>query len=299
MRNFKGAADVGLLLAGKATTPVITLIGLNESGKTTILEGLSYFVSKDSAVSEVFEGVHTQSAISNLIPIHKKAAFTGSISVTARVLLDEGDVSALADAVNSGDAPLIVDPASVSKDFTVSQVYNFVDSVITSSSRTWGLMFQGKLKGKKAKTISGAFDPESVERKAWWRAVESVSERLPRISYFPTFLVDMPSRIYLAEHDDERPVNRYYRSVLQDVLTSVGGEISLEKHVCKRITDFKQQQQSQPAWISLLFGSPSKSQNRFGISKTIERGNKGSNWQLGEDIPSTRYSEVGYDRMEC
>jgi hypothetical protein len=257
IKNFKGAADVSLSLTGKVTTSVLTLIGLNESGKTTILEGLAYFVSKDSAVSEIFEGVHSPSAISALIPIHQKAAFTGNISIVAHLSLTAADVAAA--VVAAKDNGVTLKPETLTKKFTAEQIYTFVDSVNTGSSRIWSLRFEGRFKGRKVKIFHGTEPTESPERKAWGAVVRTISERLPRISYFPTFLVDMPARNYLEEHEDEKPVNRYYRSVLQDVLASLPGDIALEKHVCKRIRDFRSKQ-NQPAWISLLFGSPSKSQ---------------------------------------
>jgi AAA15 family ATPase/GTPase len=54
IKNFKGAANVSVALTGKITTPVVTLIGLNESGKTTILEGFSYFVTNDTGLHPVW-----------------------------------------------------------------------------------------------------------------------------------------------------------------------------------------------------------------------------------------------------
>lgn len=57
IENFKGIDDVQIELENRAQCPVITLIGLNESGKTTILEGTSQFVSGDKSVSSLFQGV--------------------------------------------------------------------------------------------------------------------------------------------------------------------------------------------------------------------------------------------------
>jgi len=143
IRNFKGAADVSLSLAGKIATPVVTLIGLNESGKTTILEGLSYFVSNDSSVSEIFEGVHSPSAISGLIPIHQKAAFNGDISIIADVSLTPEDALAAALAGQEGDVAVEIKKDTLTKNFKVVQTYKFVDSVNTDSKRIWHVGFEG------------------------------------------------------------------------------------------------------------------------------------------------------------
>jgi hypothetical protein len=108
----------------------------------------------------------------------------------------------------------------------------------------------------------------------------SIGKDLPRISYFPTFLVDMPARIYLKEHKNERAVNRYYRGVLQDILDSLNENLSLDKHVCDRIDSYKQKDSS-PAWVSVFYGSPNKGpiDSVFQkISSTVTREVLGS-WQ--------------------
>lgn len=58
LKNFKGIETVELDVIDRTNCPVLTLIGLNESGKATILEGLSHFVSGDRSVSGLFGGVH-------------------------------------------------------------------------------------------------------------------------------------------------------------------------------------------------------------------------------------------------
>jgi len=45
LQKFRGINRVEIELEAKIDRKIITLIGLNESGKTTILEGLSYFPS--------------------------------------------------------------------------------------------------------------------------------------------------------------------------------------------------------------------------------------------------------------
>lgn len=65
IQDFKGIKDVTLRFGWKGAPPVTTLIGLNEGGKTKILEGLSHSVTGDSAVSD-FNGEVSVSAIKEL-----------------------------------------------------------------------------------------------------------------------------------------------------------------------------------------------------------------------------------------
>jgi len=44
IRNFKGIRELSIHFDHSPSSPVITLVGLNESGKTTILEALSFFM---------------------------------------------------------------------------------------------------------------------------------------------------------------------------------------------------------------------------------------------------------------
>lgn len=99
--------------------------------------------------------------------------------------------------------------------------------------------------------------PKEPAKDLWLQTVNSIEEHLPHISYFPTFLVDMPSRIYLQEHEQEKAVNRHYRFVFQDILDSLNEGLSLDKHVCKRISDFKESERS-TSWFSAFFGGPTK-----------------------------------------
>ena len=53
INNFKGIANTTLHLDDGAPGNVTTLIGLNESGKTTILEALSKFISADAETAHL------------------------------------------------------------------------------------------------------------------------------------------------------------------------------------------------------------------------------------------------------
>ena len=207
LRNFKGIDHVEIDLTDHANCPVLTLIGLNESGKTTILEGISHFVSGDRSVSGLFDGPHAMASGAGLIPVHKKAAFTATVAVEGTVLLSAEDIDQLSDLAKTHGLEL--DSEALLSSFTVTKAFEFEDSVLKKTRNCWN--FPLFTRARKKSTYKSYARPKEKDKDLWLHAVNYVEEHLPQISYFPTFLVDMPSRIYLREHDQEKAANRHYR----------------------------------------------------------------------------------------
>ncbi len=258
--NFKGATSVTIDFKKHVDCPVVTLIGLNESGKTTLLEAISYFVTGDNAVSSLFSGTHSKSRIEGIIPIHRKAAFTDTIRVSSVISLDEQDIQA---AIKTGSVlRYSIQSESFPRTIEVGSVYEFEDSVLKDSYNNWEIEFIAHPKtgkSRKPRSFSEIEKTTDGESDLWDSVTQAIQRRMPRVAYFPTFLVDLPQRIYLGEHDDERPVNRYYRRVFQDILDSLGENLSLEKHVCKRISDMRAKDGT-ANWFSIFLGGNGKDQ---------------------------------------
>lgn len=253
LSNFKGIKDVTIDLEGKAKCPVITLIGLNEGGKTTILEGISHFISANGAVSALF-GKSQNSDATSLIPIDLKANFTGDVEIGGLIQLSPEDIE---EAVNilkrhklKLNTDILVEP------FWARRVFQFEDSKLNTD----GYLHYWNIPLEVRKTASGKWmqyeRPEDRAEDAWLEVVRAIEKRLPLLSYYPTFLVDMPSKIYLQEHQNELPVNRYYRTVLQDILDSSGDGLSLERHVCERIREYKVLKSH--GWLATFYTSSQK-----------------------------------------
>ena len=254
IENFKGIERVEIDLEGRSTSPVLTLIGLNESGKTTILESLSHFITGDRSVASLFDGPYAKSSGLSLIPMHRKAAFTGEIKVGAEICLDENDINHIKSIAKNHK--LSIDTTPLHNPVNATKTFKFEDSVFKEIENTWSLELLVK-KGR-SKGFSEYVRPtEEGDDDLWGDCVAFIEENLHRVSYFPTFLVDMPARIYLQYHQGESAQNRHYRYVLQDILNSLDEGLSLEKHVAKRIRDYKDSQES-TNWLSMFFGSPSK-----------------------------------------
>ncbi len=83
IRNFKGIRDATIELDSALGVGVFALVGLNESGKTTILEAIHSF-SPDVATRELVGSPGDAKALfETWVPRHEYSSFTGRIEVTA------------------------------------------------------------------------------------------------------------------------------------------------------------------------------------------------------------------------
>lgn len=254
VKNFKGINEITLKFGAKGAPPVTTLIGLNESGKTTILEALSHFVTGDNAVSSLFEGVHSKAEIASLIPVNKKSNFSGEISISANIELDDNDFKRCNDVAK--EIGYQIEQSTFPKKIAVSRIYKFLDSAHQRTRNIWSMEIKarkGKAKIYKSYSAPRIGDAPDV----WAQVIKTIQESLPRIAYFPTFLVDMPKKIYLSGHTNETAINKYYRVVFQDILDSLDEDLSLQKHVVDRIMAYKEECDN-PNWFSIFWGSQSK-----------------------------------------
>ena len=82
IKNFKGIEDTTINL--NSNSNIYTLIGLNESGKTTVLEALNYWsYSQESKETVECLGFQTIQDDYELIPIGETSNFSKQISVSA------------------------------------------------------------------------------------------------------------------------------------------------------------------------------------------------------------------------
>src|SRR2546423_192789 len=92
VNNFKGIRELTLKL--KDTEKVITLVGLNESGKTTILEAINSFTYGAEELPFETSGF-AKPDLHDLIPVSQRANFNGITSVTMEVQVTSDDKSTL------------------------------------------------------------------------------------------------------------------------------------------------------------------------------------------------------------
>lgn len=217
IKNYKGIKELTIDLDRDPKTNIITLVGLNESGKTTILEAISLFSVEPDA-----------SVIHKLIPKSKKFSFTDTIEIHATLQLDEEDENAVQAFCGSQDFKNI----QPIKEFTQKIVYEFKDSEYKEEDSGWEYEFS--LNGlKRKKQYNRTYNPETPEFEAIQKFI--CTNLLPPIIYYPNFLFDFPIRIYLEESTTEDKEQKTYRAVLNDIMDTFNEGLNIQDHIIKRL----------------------------------------------------------------
>jgi hypothetical protein len=226
-KNFKGIEEMTLELSG----PVTTLIGLNESGKTSILEAIFCF----SYGAEDLEVINPEMASLRVpeqwIPISRRANFNDTIEICATVELSDEDRNALRAHMWRDFGLRLNQPP---KSIRICEHHKFENSRFKETSRRWGFYIYGTKGKQRNRRTYGAKTEE------WQSAVRFLTERLPRIWYFPNFLFELPERFSLAAQDllaggEEQAKDQFYRSTFEQILTQLGYGANLQTHIVERL----------------------------------------------------------------
>lgn len=221
------------------------------------MEAISHFVSKDKFASSLLKTVRQDPEIQDFIPGHDKAAFSKNIVIQATISLNSDDKERLArfflEKYN-----LILDKIRLPNEFTVSQAHIFSESQYVSTENRWSLRFWLRKNRTKKFTLYEADKANEEAFKVWVSGILHVSEIIPKIVYFPTFLFDMPSKIFLTDVDDN--ISRYYCDIMQDILNNNDRKLNIDKHVVQRINRLKESNPDPNTFISYLFASSEKRQ---------------------------------------
>jgi ABC-type Na+ transport system ATPase subunit NatA len=224
IKNFKGIKDATVDLEAIAGASVFAFVGLNESGKTTVLEAIHSF-SPDDATSELLAGAKEVGVpIKDRVPRHQISSFTGDVSVSATLSVDQSDKHNIISAAFA-ELSLHINPAAFPAEIVFERQQRFKDGDFQGSYFTLRSNIQVKgIKQKKWRTPSG---DELHKIKILMYGYT------PDISYFPTFVFNFPERIYLT--DRGKPLDRFYRSVFQDILDFDGKGYTIEKDITRRL----------------------------------------------------------------
>lgn len=214
--NYKGIKKLTLDLDLKPDYKIFTLIGLNESGKTTILEAMNDFE---------FEVPEAERHL--LIPKSAAGGFTGDITIKATLLLTEGDINKIKQFVSS---KIKVKEVLVEDEFDLTRTYTFKNSKPVDTKRNYTIF----VKIKKTSRSSPSFLPEEIGNETW----QYLKGKLfPEIIFYRDFLSKFPDKIWLEPTDSK---DREYVSIINDVLISINPSYSVTDSLLARLTDLSE-----------------------------------------------------------
>jgi len=225
IENFKGIEALEIDLRKNPAAKVYPLIGLNESGKTTILEAINTFAYKTESLDGLITNIAKEIDLHDLIPINKRDNFNGHILIEGGLEFEEEDKIAITKILEKETNLRITNIGNV---VTFTQKYLFKNSIYTKENdkRFWNITLSGKPKqGTKIRALT---NNEAL------KAHPYVKENIPSILYFPNFLFEFPEKIYLEESINNAK-DKFYRNIIQDILDSIGHDLKLNLHLVDRI----------------------------------------------------------------
>ena len=225
IENFKGIEQIRMDLDESPSSNVYTLVGLNESGKTTILEAINFFSYKQETLEPLDLPRYTITDVHDLIPISKRENFNGNISITVGLSLDNHDESEIRRHIFKKYKIRLSDPINT---IEITQELLFANSKYINKSITWYINLSGtRERQRKARDLEGD---------EWQGAISYIKTLIPTILYFPNFLFDFPNKIFLEDYSDvaDSGKHKFYRDVIQDILDALESGTNIETHILGR-----------------------------------------------------------------
>ena len=225
IKNFKGIEYARVDMPNESDARVITLVGLNESGKTTVLEAIHSF-EPDSGADTVTGKTRKNVRSSPLaVPRSKLSYFTGEVSITAHLDLDDQDKDRIGEFLQY-EYSLHIDLSQVPNTFTYERLSEYRNGSLVGNFVRLG--FSPLVKSVKQRKFRSPAGKELQQVQA------SIREILPTIAYFPTFVFDFPERIYLSSRRADLK-NHFYRMLFQDILDHGEKGFTIKDHITQRV----------------------------------------------------------------
>lgn len=211
IKNFKGIQELIIDLSQRPDSRVYTFVGLNESGKTTVLE----------AINTINDG-YEKSTAHRLIPKHLKANFNDKVSVEAIVAVDDEDNKLIASKFEElgyvNYQPI--------ENFSINKTCSFESSKVGELVSYWGFSPRLQKKGGNKEIIL------ATENEDWQKMVSYIKSNLmPRIVFYENLLFDFPERIYLTGERSNDNVNKPYRDIIEDILQEIIPNATIQTHL--------------------------------------------------------------------
>jgi len=225
IKNFKGIEEIELDLTKYPNGKIFPLVGLNEAGKTTILEAISFFLN-DIEEEKRYELIHKRD----------RGFFSGEISIEAFLKLSQEERENI--AIFLADNNLIVEsPEKIPTHIAILKSYKYKDGNFETVNEDQWSFYPEEISVRKS---SGSIyrDLYDNHNEVWNKLVENLEKKIPKILYFENFVFKFPEKIYLEElsnptyKGEESIIQIQYRNVIEDILKSCN--TSYDRHLLIR-----------------------------------------------------------------
>lgn len=226
IKNYKGIEDAVLAFHNSTFGPTVhPLIGLNEAGKSTILEALTFNSSTSENLAPLGLYGNRRSSKFDLIPVSKRTNFSDTISVRLDFILEDSDIEEIkAEFERTSSYRLKHLPKKIALERSIKYIES--EEVSNSSTLTAPNDKYEKTKAKQAKPDDKAL---------WPHLRAAILGKLPVLLHVPNFLFDFPSEILLTSGgSDLDSRQKFFHKLLNGVLKAADPKLDFEEHIVKR-----------------------------------------------------------------
>lgn len=226
IKNFKGIEDAQIKFSDHGTARIHTLVGLNESGKTTILEAIHSF-SPDVDTEIVVKGAGSNDhQREQWVPRDQFAIFTGEVSITAHINASEDALDQFCVQARN-DLELDLKRDTLLSDFSIRLVHHYRNGDYVTTSLNINIP-DLVVKTTRSKIYK---EPDADQI---MKLSKVLRKQIPKIAYYPTFVFDFPEKIYLTG-DKQSSKNKFYRQLFQDILDYTGEGYTIKESIIARL----------------------------------------------------------------
>lgn len=229
IKNFKGIEHTKIDLA-PAGGNIFTLVGLNESGKTTLLEAINAFSILKVDTESLYTSNNIKTDPVSYVPKHLKANFTGDVTITAILQFEGNEKEEIITQVENG-LSCKINRSCIPNEISIVRGFHFENSDFKKPIYTVGFTPKAIPKGGRVEKVQNFFTPIGKA------ILDSIVERAPKIIYFSTFLFSQPDKIILNPDGHETPINKHYREIIDSVAASLKRPLDVQTHIVDRIVN--------------------------------------------------------------
>jgi hypothetical protein len=238
IENFRGIKDLTIDLERSPQASVFTIVGLNESGKTTVLEGISQMGRSPMNLLARDPSRRRITQFDSFIPVPERYNFNGTTTFSTVLKFSASDKQQMCEYLWENLGVVVV--GELDDTLTIDRQISYKNSNYEGESIMWDIdPTVRKPRGKRIDTLSNLLGQDG-----WRFFVNYIEEKmLPPILYFRSEAFDFPGKIIIWTkpiNDDgdlgiqTKTINGFYREVVEDILHAMDSTLTISEHIVDR-----------------------------------------------------------------